>query len=188
MDMKTDSIFRVQEGAFLESGEVVVSGEAGPYAGREMRDGLLHIKGSAGAFACASMQGGIAVIDGDAGTCLGHSMRRGVIVVYGKAGGDVLPEMRGGTVILAGGIAPDARLLEGMNRGTVILPDESFVPHYFEKAADTDLVFLRFLFRQLLEKGIRIPGEWLDIPFTRWRGDMVSLGKGEILTPAGPRS
>ena len=184
MDMRSENTISVQEGAFLESGEVTVAGDTGPYAGREMKGGILHIKGSAGAFACASMQGGIAVIDGSAGTCLGHSMRRGVIVVYGEAEGDVLPEMRGGTVILAGGIAPDARLLEGMNRGTVILPDERFVPPYFERAADTDLVFLRFLFRQLREQGIQIPEEWLDIPFTRWRGDMVSLGKGEILTPA----
>ena len=157
---------------------------SGPFTGGGMTDGVLCVKGPAGPYACKSMQGGLAVIEGNAATGLGESMRRGIIAVYGAARGDVLPDMLGGTVLLIGGLAPGARLCEGMNRGTVILPDEAQVPPYFKRAADVDLVFLRYLFRKLLAEGVRIPEEWLDRPFTRWRGDRAALGKGEILTPA----
>ena len=31
---------------------------------------------------------------------------------------------------------------------------------------------------------VEVPEGWMGRPFTRWRGDMAALGKGEILTPA----
>ena len=162
-------------------------GNAGPYAGRGMEDGFLRVAGDAGMYACEAMQGGLAVFEGNVLSGLGDHMRRGVVVVYGEASGDVLPDMLGGTVLLIGGLAPDARLCEGMNRGTVILPDVRDVPPSFERTSDVDLVFMRYLLRQLIDKGVRVPEEWLDGPFTRWRGDMAALGKGEIFVPAERR-
>ena len=185
--MEAGSGWLIGAGERMEGGSLDIKGEAGPYAGRQMTGGFLRVRGYAGEGACASMQGGIAIFESGVASGLGERMRRGVIAVYGKAEGDVLPDMLGGTVLLIGGLAPGAHLLEGMNRGTVILPDEADVPPYFERTSDVDLVFLRYLFRQLEAQGVAVPKAWFNVPFTRWRGDMAALGKGEIFTPAGTR-
>ena len=186
-EIKAGSGWLIGAGERMEGGSLDIKGEAGPYAGRQMAGGFLRVRGYAGEGACTSMQGGLAIFESGVASGLGERMRRGVIAVYGEAEGDVLPDMLGGTVLLIGGLAPGAHLLEGMNRGTVILPDEADVPPYFERTSDVDLVFLRYLFRQLEAQGVAVPKAWFDVPFTRWRGDMAALGKGEIFTPAGIR-
>ena len=130
------------------------------------------------------MQGGLAIFRGDVESGFGADMRRGVAVVYGKAKGDLCTDMLGGTVLFLGGVEDKARLCAGMNRGTVILPSKDMVPDGFQPAADVDIMFLRVLFRELQARGAEIPEGWMGRPFTRWRGDMGALGKGEILTPA----
>ena len=174
----------VNAGKALACGEMVFRGDVGANAGKDMADGILRVEGSAGEYACANMQGGLAVFNGDVADGFGADMRRGIAVVYGKAHGNVLMDMLGGTALLLGGLADDAVLCLGMNRGTVILPSADLVPEGFQKAADVDTMFLRVLFRELADRGVKVPESWIGRPFTRWRGDMAALGKGEILTPA----
>lgn len=174
----------VNAGKALAEGELIFRGNVGANAAKDMADGILRVEGSAGEYACANMQGGLAVFTGDVANGFGADMRRGIAVVYGQAHGNVLMDMLGGTAILLGGLAEDASLCLGMNRGTVILPSADLVPEGFQKAADVDIMFLRVLFRELADRGVNVPESWIGRPFTRWRGDMAALGKGEILTPA----
>ena len=174
----------VNAGKALACGEMVFRGDVGANAAKDMADGILRVEGSAGEYACANMQGGLAVFNGDVANGFGADMRRGIAVVYGKAHGNVMMDMLGGTALLLGGLAEDATLCLGMNRGTVILPSADLVPEGFQKAADVDTMFLRVLFRELADRGVNVPESWIGRPFTRWRGDMAALGKGEILTPA----
>ena len=118
----------VNAGKALACGEMVFRGSVGANAGKDMADGILRVEGSAGEYACANMQGGLAVFDGDVADGFGADMRRGIAVVYGKAHGNVLMDMLGGTALLLGGLADDADLCLGMNRGSVILPSADLVP------------------------------------------------------------
>ncbi len=174
----------INAGAGMESGKMTFNGNVGANAGKGMKDGTLTVKGDSGVNGCASMQGGLAVFHGSVGSGFGADMRRGIAVVYGKAQGDLCADMLGGTVLFLGGLAEGAKLCTGMNRGTVILPSKELVPAGFQKAADVDTMFLRVLFSELAKRGVEIPQSWMGRPFTRWRGDMAALGKGEILTPA----
>lgn len=174
----------INAGAGMERGKITFNGSVGANAGKGMKDGMLVIEGDAGINACASMQGGLAVFRGAVDSGFGADMRRGIAVVYGEAKGDLCTDMLGGTAIFLGGLAEGSRLCTGMNRGTVILPSKELVPAGFQRAADVDIMFLRVLFRELAERGADIPESWMGRPFTRWRGDMAALGKGEILTPA----
>ena len=174
----------INAGAYMEQGRITFKGCVGANAGKGMKDGTLTVEGDAGVNACASMQGGLAVFHGNVDSGFGADMRRGIAVVYGEARGDLCADMLGGTVLFLGGIAEGSRLCTGMNRGTVILPSKDLVPEGFQRAADVDIMFLRVLFRELIERGVNIPESWIGMPFTRWRGDMAALGKGEILTPA----
>lgn len=174
----------INAGAYMEEGKLTFRGSVGANAGKGMKDGILIVEGDAGMSACASMQGGLAVFCGGVGNGFGKDMRRGIAVVYGKAEGDLCTDMLGGTAIFLGGVAEGARLCTNMNRGTVILPSKDAVPAGFQKAADVDIMFLRVLFNELKARGVEVPESWMGRPFTRWRGDMAALGKGEILTPA----
>lgn len=174
----------INAGAYMKEGKITFSGSVGANAGKGMNEGTLVIEGDAGMNGCASMQGGLAVFHGNVDSGFGKDMRRGIAVVYGRAEGDLCTDMLGGTVIFLGGVAEDAMLCTNMNRGTVILPSKDMVPAGFQKAADVDIMFLRVLFNELRERGVEVPEGWMGHPFTRWRGDMAALGKGEILTPA----
>ncbi len=169
----------------MKEGRITVEGDVGAEAGKGMAGGVLTIRGNAGKSALCGMQDGLAVFCGDVQSGFGADMRRGIAVVYGKAYGDVLADMMGGTVLLIGGLGEGARLCEGMNRGTVVVPSSDFVPAGFCRAADVDLTFLRFLFTELKKQGIDVPEDWYGRPFARWRGDEAALGKGEILVPEG---
>ncbi|MFN3622804.1 MAG: formylmethanofuran dehydrogenase subunit C [Hyphomicrobium sp.] len=196
-------------GTDLEHGSVVVEGDVGVGAGRNMRGGRLDIRGDAGALLGSGisggqisvkgsagsqvggltpgdkfgMTGGLIVIDGHAGDRAGDRMRRGTIFVRGKCGSFAGSRMVGGTIWTELGFGADPGLL--LRRGTLIGPSvDQFLPT-FADAGRHDLVILRILSRYMREKlGSLAPKPLPDI-VRKYAGDLSTVGKGEILVTAG---
>ena len=133
-------------GAELDHGTIIVDGDVGVGAGRNMRGGRLEIRGDAGALLASGisggevfvkgsaagqvggltpgdkfgMTGGLIVIDGHAGDRVGDRMRRGTIFIRGKCGNFAGSRMVGGTIWTELGFGADPGLL--LRRGTLIGP------------------------------------------------------------------
>jgi formylmethanofuran dehydrogenase subunit C len=177
-------------GAEMRGGAIEVRGNAGDWVGAEMRGGHIHVRGDAGHLAGAAyrgsargMRGGVILIDGRAGNEVGAALRRGLIAVGGAVGDFAGVGLIAGSVFLFG--QPGIRLGAGMKRGTVavlggkpaLLPTFRFDCVYWP-------AFLRVYLRQLAAWGFAAAAEYLDRPVTRYSGDLVSLGKGEVLVAA----
>jgi formylmethanofuran dehydrogenase subunit C len=127
----------------------------------------------------AGQTGGVIVIAGRAGDRAGDRMRRGLIVVAGETGAHAGSRMTGGT-LLAGRFGAEPGTL--MKRGTLIgalggAPGPTFVDA--GGYAGTFLtLFARHVAAMVPEAAGLVPGR-----AQRWRGDMATLGKGEILVP-----
>ncbi len=187
----------LHSGARMKGGMLQIDGEAGDWAGAEMTGGVLIIQGNAGNClggryigSRAGMRGGTILVGKNAGNEVGALMRRGVISVLGKGGDHAGAGMIAGTIAFCGGcgIRPGA----GMRRGSILTgrrPD-SLLPT-FSKEIPTQPGWI-FLFAnhlrglgqdnsgwQLLSKGGNHPkSKWL-----KSSGDLLGLGKGEILWP-----
>jgi len=177
-------------GAEMRGGRIDIHGNAGGWVGAEMRDGTIRIRGDAGHLVGAGyrgsrlgMRGGTILVDGNAGNEIGGGMRRGLIAVRGDVADFAGVSMNAGTLLLFGkcGIRTGA----GMKRGTVV--------HFGEKPQllptfRLDCVyrpeFLRIYLRHLQNTGFPVEAEFMDRPYRRYSGDLVALGKGEILVPA----
>lgn len=176
-------------GAEMLGGEILVRGDAGDWAGAEMRGGQIRIRGNAGHLVGAAyhggrrgMAGGAILIDGDAGNEIGHSMRRGFIAVGGRSGEGAGFNMIAGSVFLFG--AAGARPGAGMRRGTIGLFGVGTPPMLlpsFQFACTYRPVYLRVYLQRLRELGFRIAEECLDADYHRYCGDLLEIGKGEIL-------
>jgi formylmethanofuran dehydrogenase subunit C len=176
-------------GAEMRGGEIVVRGNAGDWVGAEMRGGKIHVHGSAGHLVGAGysgsrsgMRGGVILIDGPAGNEIGSSMRRGVIAV-GGAGDFPGVSLIAGSVFVFGpsGLRPGA----GMKRGTIVLAGSApELLRTFRLTCVYQPAFLSLYLRQLATWGYRVPEHLLAAKWRRYSGDLVSLGKGEILTVA----
>lgn len=176
-------------GAEMSGGEILCEGDAGDWVGAEMHGGRIHVRGSAGHLIGAvyrgggrGMTGGEILIDGGVGNEIGHTMRRGLIAVGGRCGDAPGFNMIAGSILLFGetGMRPGA----GMRRGTIGLfaTDSStrLLPTF--KASSTyDPTFLRFTFRHLQSIGFDVPEACLGAQYSRFRGDFLDGGKGEIL-------
>ena len=107
-------------------------------------------------------------------------MRRGLIAIGGDTGDFPGVSMIAGTVFVFGqpGIRPGA----GMKRGTLILcgPSATLLPT-FRRDCDYRPAFLRMYLRQLRAWGFGVYDEHLEGTYRRYSGDLVALGKGEIL-------
>lgn len=195
-------------GADLEHGTVIVEGDVGVGAGRNMRGGRLDIRGDAGALLGAAisggeifvkgsagaqvgglrpgdkfgMTGGLIVIEGHAGDRVGDRMRRGTIFIRGKCGSFAGSRMVGGTIWTELGFGADPGVL--LRRGTLIGPSvDQFLPT-FADAGRHDLVILRILTRYMREKlGAQAPKPLPDV-VRKYAGDLSTVGKGEILITA----
>jgi formylmethanofuran dehydrogenase subunit C len=194
-------------GAGMRSGELVLDGEAGLYAGRQMagghlrisgrvggwaasglRDGHLEIGGDAGPFLGgplagerAGMAGGIVVVRGNAAERAGDCLRRGLIVIEGRAGPHPGSRMLAGTLIICGAAGASPGYL--MRRGTLVLGAAKALLPTFVPAGEASGAFRRLLagaLTALSPRAARLVGRAQD----RFMGDMASLGKGEILVPA----
>ncbi|MGE3314967.1 MAG: formylmethanofuran dehydrogenase subunit C [Planctomycetaceae bacterium] len=176
-------------GAEMTGGEIIVSGNAADWVGAEMHGGRIHVRGNAGHLVGAvyrggrrGMTGGIILVDGNVGNEVGHTMRRGVIAVGGNAGDAIGFNMIAGTVLVFGemGIRPGA----GMRRGTIGLLGNHKHPDMlptFRAAGLEQPSFLHFYLHELRRNGFDVPDDCFTASYRRFCGDMLEMGKGEIL-------
>ena len=175
-------------GSGMKGGQIQIDGDARDWVGAEMHGGRIHIHGNAGHLAGAAyrgsargMTGGMILIDGNAGNEIGHTMRRGLIAVGGTAGEMVGFNMIAGTVLVFGqcGIRPGA----GMRRGTIGLfgPNPPTLLPSFRYAATFQPQFVNVLLRELKSHHFRIDESLFSAEFDLHHGDLVSVGRGEIL-------
>lgn len=179
-------------GAAMSSGEIIVEGNASDWLGAEMKGGMIKIRGDACNFVGAAYRGsksgmnqGIIIIEGNAGNKVGERMRKGTIAIVGKAGDFLGYDMLGGTIIASGriGIRPGAE----MRRGSIIAFQEecSVAPLQllptFRYNCTYRPAFLRVYLKTLQRYGLSIKDEYITGSYRRYNGDIVELGKGEIL-------
>ncbi len=178
-------------GSQMRGGEILVEGNVGDWLGAEMRKGLIRVKGHAGQLVGAAyrgstkgMTGGMILVSGDAGNEIGHSMRRGLIAIGGSAGDMLGYNMIAGTIAVFGecGIRPGA----GMRRGTLALfgsRPPALLPT-FRYATTYRAPAVALMMKVLSEKGFRFDEALLKTEYALYHGDLVSIGRGEILIPA----
>lgn len=181
-------------GSQMRGGEIIVNGDAAGWVGAEMKQGLIRIHGNAGHLTGAAyrgsakgMTGGTILVSGNAGDEIGLTMRRGLIVIGGSAGDMVGFNMIAGTVVVAGecGIRPGA----GMRRGTIallgsrppqLLPSFKYASTYMPQS-------FRVLMKIIKDYGFNLDLSLLPTQIEMYRGDLVSVGRGEILLRYGSR-
>jgi formylmethanofuran dehydrogenase subunit C len=179
-------------GAGMCDGELVVDGDAGDWAGAEMRGGRLVVHGSAGrrlggayAGSRAGMRGGEILVAGDAGEEAGAGLRRGLIAVAGSVGAAAGLNALAGTIVAFGPVGRHAGA--GMRRASIVaMAGAELLPTY-ARACTYRPPFLRMLHRRLRELGMPVTDDHTDGSYTRWSGDGVELGRGEILILEVPR-
>jgi formylmethanofuran dehydrogenase subunit C len=175
-------------GSEMKGGEITAHGSAGDWVGAEMRGGRIHVHGDAGHLVGAAyrgsrlgMRGGVILIDGKAGNEIGATLRRGLIAIGGAGGDFPGVSMIAGSIFLFGpsGVRPGA----GMKRGTLaFLGGPPALLPTFRYACTYQPVFLSIYLRQLRAWGFPVEERFLHGRWRRYSGDLVALGKGEILT------
>jgi formylmethanofuran dehydrogenase subunit C len=194
-------------GQGMTAGSLIVEGDAGDHLGEAMSGGSIEVRGSVGNWAGCAMRGGSIRIIGRAGDFLGAArpgdragMREGVILVDGGVGDDAGLAMRRGFIavrgaaglglgrgMVAGSIfafdAVDRLLGSGMKRGTIALFGASAPPLLptFRPACRYRPPWLAVYLRQLAAWGFEPPEIGPSATFERYNGDLLELGKGEIL-------
>lgn len=175
-------------GSEMRDGEIHVHGDSRGWTGAEMKGGLIHVHGNTGHLLGAAyrgsakgMTGGTILVDGNAGNEIGLTMRRGLIAVAGSTGDMVGFNMIAGTVLAFGecGIRPGA----GMRRGTIALlgtQPPTLLPS-FRYASTQRAVIMSVLLREIRARGFKFDESLLEDSFDFYRGDFVSLGKGEVI-------
>lgn len=175
-------------GSEMRGGEIHVLGAASDWVGGEMHGGLIHVRGSAGHLVGAAYRGsargmtkGTILVGGDAGNEIGHSMRRGLIAIGGKAGDLAGINMLAGSILLCGesGIRHGA----GMKRGTIAFLGTSAPPILptFRRACRYRPDALAVLFRHLARHEFPIDDAVLTSAFDLYNGDFLCGGRGELL-------
>lgn len=174
-------------GAEIRGGSIEVHGNTGDWLGAEMRGGTIHIRGNAGHLVggCyrggrAGMRGGMILVDGNAGNEVGGHMRRGLIAIGGDVADFPGVSMLAGSVFVFGKCGQRAGA--GMKRGTLaFFGDTPQLLPTFRRACRYEPNFLRVYLRELRRIGFAVADELIHGSYVRHSGDLVSLGKGEIL-------
>lgn len=177
-------------GEGMTDGFILVNGSADDYAGRDMAGGRIHIKGDAGHFvgsgtigARLGMTGGAILVEGSVGDEVGKKMRRGLIAAGGSCGEFAGASMIAGTILVFG--RPGRHPGSGMKRGTIAyLGSEATslaLPPTFADDGQFEPLFLNVFISQLRKWNCPISLSRAIAPVRRWRGDLLELGKGEIL-------
>jgi formylmethanofuran dehydrogenase subunit C len=171
----------------LQNGVVHVTGNAGLYAGCEMKNGLLQIDGDAGDLLGAAlpgnkqgMKGGTIVVKGNVGQRAGDHMRRGQILIEGDAGDYCGSRMLAGTIAVMG--QTGRYLGYAMRRGTLLLWNTPQLAATFNDCGSHTLAFLPLLFASFKSLDSRFADA--SLAFTRvqrFAGDMAETGRGEVL-------
>ncbi|MGD9720798.1 MAG: formylmethanofuran dehydrogenase subunit C [Pirellulales bacterium] len=176
-------------GSEMTGGEIHVAGDVSDWLGGEMHGGLIDVRGSAGDFTGAAyrgskhgMTGGTLLVRGAAGNQIGHTMRRGLLAV-GGCGDHAAINMIAGTILVFGpcGIRPAA----GMRRGTVALlggSSPALLPT-FRAGSREKLLALQLVLRELVRLDYPVPVELVDCDYRTYHGDLLTIGRGEILVP-----
>jgi formylmethanofuran dehydrogenase subunit C len=179
-------------GSQMSGGVLKVYGDTQDWTGAEMRGGLIHVHGSTGPLAGAAyrgsalgMTGGTLLIEGDAGDEVGTALRRGLIAVRGRAGDALGLQMRAGSIVVCGdcGSRPGAE----MRRGTLLLlgsSPPSLLPT-FRFATTTNLQIVTLMLHALRRLGFSYDPALQAGSCDLYRGDLLALGRGEILVRAG---
>ncbi|MDA1137782.1 MAG: formylmethanofuran dehydrogenase subunit C [Planctomycetota bacterium] len=181
-------------GAEMSGGRLEVFGNATDWVGAEMKGGHIHIHGDAGHLVGGTyrggnrgMTGGVILIDGNAKNEVGCVMRRGLIVIGGDAGDFAGADMLAGSILVFG--LPGIRSGAGMKRGTIAVFGEEpedpkrtleLLPTFFYDC-DYEPPFLTLYLNQLAGWGFKFPDHVRSGNFRRYSGDLVEMGKGEIL-------
>lgn len=173
-------------GAGMTGGEIVVNGDAGDWAGAEMQGGRLTIKGNAGhslgsAYRGSSrgMLGGEIIVQGRAGDEVGNSMRRGLIAIGGNVGDFAGVNMLAGTILTLGELG--WRAGAGLLRGTLITMQPARILPTFSFDCVYRPNYLPLYLRHVRALGLPVQDAHLTGHYRRWSGDMVALGRGELL-------
>jgi formylmethanofuran dehydrogenase subunit C len=175
-------------GSQMSGGSIRVDGDAGGWVGSEMRGGTIHVHGNAGHLvgsayrgSAKGMTGGVILVDGNAGNEIGHTMRRGLIAVGGGAGDMIGFNMIAGTVFIFG--EPGIRAGAGMRRGTIGLFGPKVPPMLptFRFTGTHDPQIVRVMLRDLTARGFKVDAELLKAEVDIYRGDLVTVGRGEVL-------
>lgn len=177
-------------GEGMTGGVIDVFGNANDFVGRDMIGGRIHIRGNAGhgvgsgsIGAKVGMIGGTILVEGSVGDEAGKKMRRGLIAVGGSCGEFAGASMIAGTIMVFG--PPGRHPGPGLKRGTIaFLRPEGDPPKvlasYKEDGVFTPL-FLNVYLKRLADWGFpNCPVSPVG-RFLRWRGDLLEMGKGEIL-------
>jgi formylmethanofuran dehydrogenase subunit C len=182
---------RLGEG--MTDGLIEVHGDADDSAGRDMAGGRIHVKGNAGRFVGSSyvgakrgMTGGAILVEGSVGDEAGKKMRRGLIAVGGGCGEYAGHSMIAGTMLVFG--TPGRHPGPGLKRGTIAFfgADAHSVrplPTFIDDGRFTPL-FLNVFLERLRRWSFPVSPSYAGRAFRRWRGDLLELGKGEILAVA----
>lgn len=193
-------------GANMTSGQLTIESHVGMHCGAEMRGGTIEVRGNTGDWLGAEMRGGLIRVHGDAGHLVGgcyrggrSGMRGGTILIDGKAGNEVGGHMRRGLIAVGGDVGdfagvsmlagsvfvfgkPGQRAGAGMKRGTLtFFGDAPQLLPTFRRACVYAPVFLRVCLRELRKLGFLVADEFMNGSYSRHSGDLVALGKGEIL-------
>jgi formylmethanofuran dehydrogenase subunit C len=174
-------------GSEMRGGEIHVLGNASDWVGGEMHGGLIHVRGRAGHLVGSAYRGsakgmtrGTILIGGDAGNEIGHSMRRGLIAIGGNMGDLAGLNMLAGSIFVFGesGIRHGA----GMKRGTLAFfgPAPPLLPT-FRRACRYQPEILQLVFRHLRRLEFAVSEDLLRTPFDLYNGDFLEGGRGEIL-------
>jgi formylmethanofuran dehydrogenase subunit C len=173
-------------GAGMSGGSIIVNGNVADWAGAEMRGGSIHIHGNAGDVLGGAYRGGpkgmnrgVIIVDGNAGNEAGSTMRRGLMVIGGDTGNYPGAFMIAGTILVMGrlGECPGAAL----KRGTLIGFKPATLLSSYKYSCTYTASYVDLLLRHIASLGVEIPAPYRGGRFRRYCGDMVALGKGEIL-------
>lgn len=122
------------------------------------------------------------LVDGDVGAQAGLAMRRGLIAVFGKSGDDLGRGLIAGSIFAFGPVGRLAGL--GMKRGSLVLLDPTleFEPSpTFANSGRHRFPFLSIYLRELASFGLPVPVGLERATFSRYNGDLLERGQGEIL-------
>ncbi len=107
-------------------------------------------------------------------------MRRGLIAIGGDTGDFPGVSMIAGSLFIGG--QPGIRLGAGMKRGSIVLLNATpALPPTFRYDCVYRPIFLRLYLCQLRAWGFALPAGCEDGLYQRLSGDLVALGKGEVL-------
>jgi formylmethanofuran dehydrogenase subunit C len=173
-------------GAAMQGGEIIVQGDAGDWAGAEMQGGRLVVQGSAGHLLGSAyrgsrkgMLGGEIIVHGDAGAEVGNGMRRGLIAIGGATDDFTGVNMLAGTIIVLGQLG--WRAGASMRRGSIIAMRPARILPTFTYDCAYRPTFVRLYLSRLRALGLPCDEDFGTRRFHRWSGDMVELGRGEVL-------